>query len=74
MRLLVPSLLVLRVLRLPMGRSHAYLDPGSGSMILQILLGGVAGLAVALRLSWHRISGVLRFGRRQGGEIATDDE
>ena len=24
--------------------AHAYLDPGTGSMILQVLLGGVAGL------------------------------
>ena len=23
--------------------AHAYLDPGTGSMILQVLLGGVAG-------------------------------
>ena len=25
--------------------AHAYLDPGSGSMLLQIVLGGTAGLA-----------------------------
>ena len=28
----------------------AYLDPGSGSMILQILAGGVAAIAVTARL------------------------
>lgn len=39
--------------------AHAYLDPGTGSMILQIILGGVAGLMVALRLYWHRILSVL---------------
>ncbi|MFZ0257135.1 MAG: hypothetical protein WAN46_16145 [Gammaproteobacteria bacterium] len=39
--------------------AHAYLDPGTGSMILQIILGGVAGLMVALRLYWHRILAVL---------------
>ena len=27
--------------------AHAYLDPGTGSIILQVLLGGVAGLALA---------------------------
>ena len=27
----------------------AYLDPGTGSMILQVLLGGVAGVALAGR-------------------------
>ena len=32
----------------------AYLDPGTGSMILQVLLGGFAGLALAGRLYWRR--------------------
>lgn len=33
----------------------AYLDPASGSLLLQLLLGGVAGLALVLKLFWHRI-------------------
>ncbi len=33
----------------------AYLDPGSGSMLLQLLLGGLAGLGVIVRLYWHRV-------------------
>ncbi|MGE8941496.1 hypothetical protein ACO2I3_06245 [Leptospira interrogans] len=36
------------------GGAHAYLDPGTGSMILQILLGGLAGLAIAGRLYWNK--------------------
>ena len=36
-------------------RAHAYLDPGAGSMMLQILLGGLAGLGVWGKLYWHRI-------------------
>ena len=35
--------------------AQAYLDPGSGSMFLQLLLGGVAGLTVLLKLFWHRL-------------------
>ncbi|MBA3324481.1 MAG: hypothetical protein H0T41_04150 [Rhodobacteraceae bacterium] len=35
--------------------AHAYLDPGTGSMILQVLLGGVAGVALAGKLYWHRL-------------------
>jgi hypothetical protein len=38
----------------------AYLDPGSGSMILQILAGGVAAVAVTARLYWGRILKFLR--------------
>lgn len=37
---------------------QAYVDPGTGSLLLQLLLGGVAGAAVLLKLFWHRI---LRF-------------
>lgn len=35
--------------------ARAYLDPGAGSMLLQILLGGLAGLGVLWKLYWHRI-------------------
>ena len=36
----------------------AYLDPGSGSMILQIIAGGVAAVAVTAKLYWNKL---LRF-------------
>jgi hypothetical protein len=32
----------------------AYLDPGTGSMIIQLLLGGVAGAMVVGKLYWQR--------------------
>ncbi len=32
----------------------AYLDPGSGSMLLQVLLGGFAAVGVIVRLYWNR--------------------
>jgi hypothetical protein len=32
-----------------------YLDPGSGSFIIQILIAALLGLGVALRASWGRI-------------------
>ena len=35
--------------------AHAYLDPGTGSMILQVLLGGIAGAAVAGRFYWRKV-------------------
>jgi hypothetical protein len=38
----------------------AYLDPGSGSMILQILVGGVAAVAVTAKLYWGRLLRFLR--------------
>ena len=42
---------------------RAYLDPGSGSMLLQVLLGGFAAVGVAIRLYWQR--GTARFRRKK---------
>lgn len=40
--------------------AYAYLDAGTGSMILQVLLGGFAGLALVGKLYWHRLLVMLR--------------
>ena len=36
--------------------AFAYIDPGAGSLILQLLIGGVAGSLLAIRLFWRRLS------------------
>jgi hypothetical protein len=41
--------------------AYAYLDPGTGSMILQGLIGGIAGGMFALRIYWGKLK--TRFGR-----------
>ncbi len=41
--------------------AYAYLDPGTGSMVLQLLLGGIAGALVVGKLYWHRFKSM--FGR-----------
>lgn len=41
-------------------RAHAYLDPGNGSMVLQIILGGAAGIGVLLKYYWHQVTGLFR--------------
>lgn len=45
----------------------AYLDPGTGSMLLQALLGGVAAVGVIAKLYWHRLTAVFR-GKPQGSK------
>lgn len=40
--------------------AQAYLDPATGSMILQGLLAGVAGAFVVLRLYWKRFKAFVR--------------
>jgi len=39
--------------------AHAYLDANTGSLLLQLLLGGVAGIALVGRLYWQRLKGLL---------------
>ena len=48
----------------------AYLDPGTGSMLLQVILGGVAAIGVALKLFWHKIRVALGASK----EAEPDDE
>ena len=40
--------------------AYAYLDPATGSIILQGLLAGIAGLMVVLRLYWGRVKAFFR--------------
>jgi hypothetical protein len=35
--------------------AHAYLDGGTGSMLLQLLLGGFVGVAAIAKLYWYKI-------------------
>jgi hypothetical protein len=48
--------------------AFAYVDPGSGGMIMQLLLGGVAGVAVLARMYWHRLLAVLGIKRHPDQE------
>ena len=45
--------------------AHAYLDPGNGSMLLQLLLGGVAGLSVVCKLYWRRFLTAIGLAKRE---------
>lgn len=37
------------------GAAKYYLDPGSGSMLIQLILGAVLGLGVVVRVFWKNI-------------------
>jgi len=49
-----------------------YLDPGSGSILLQILLAAILGAGVLLRTQWAKIKSL--FGRKDISEEDSDDE
>ena len=39
----------------PSTEAGAYLDPGTGSMVLQLLLGGITGAIVVGKLYWQKV-------------------
>ncbi len=49
-----------------------YIDPGTGSIILQAMVGAIAGVAIAVKLFWHRI--LKFFGVRKNSALDEDDE
>ncbi|MEA2495583.1 MAG: hypothetical protein QOJ29_3494 [Thermoleophilaceae bacterium] len=48
----------------------AYLDPGSGSMMLQVIAGGLAAAAVTMKVYWRRLLVLLHI-RKPEEETAT---
>jgi hypothetical protein len=49
-----------------------YLDPGSGSVLLQVLLAALLGLGVVLRTQWGRIKAL--FKRNDNSDEDLDNE
>lgn len=47
----------------PGHNAYAYLDPGTGGIILQMLLGGVAGVLMVAKLYWHQFTALFRRNR-----------
>jgi len=66
----ITLLLTLLLLSLP-SVAHAYLDPGTGSYVVQLLIGGLLGGLFALGVFWRR---VLAFFKRFFKRGSSDEE
>jgi hypothetical protein len=42
------------------GSALAYLDPGTGSIVLQSLIAGIIGSAALARMYWHRLKALFQ--------------
>jgi hypothetical protein len=62
-------LFVILLTFMPTTTAYAYLDPGSGSLIVQVIIAGILGILVALKLYWTRIT---NFILRRKPEIETE--
>jgi nitrate/nitrite transporter NarK len=54
--------------------AHAYLDPGTGSMLVQSLLAGVAGAVAVIGLYWQRVKAFFANMRKSSRASSTDNE
>jgi len=54
--------------------AYAYLDPGTGSMILQGIIAGLALAGVTLRHYWYRIMSFFGKGKPQANLLEDDSE
>lgn len=43
--------------------AYAYLDPGSGSLLIQSIIAGVAAVGYAVRTNWDRLARLFRGSR-----------
>ena len=71
------SFLLLSIILIVFGFENsalAYLDPGTGSMVLQLLLGGIAGAVVILKLYWRRFVGLFRGNAREESENSSSKD
>jgi hypothetical protein len=50
----------------------AYLDAGTGSLILAALAGGVAGVGVLVKLYWHRFLGLFSKKHRLAAQASAE--
>ncbi|MEX1112869.1 MAG: hypothetical protein WD603_00400 [Patescibacteria group bacterium] len=46
--------------------AHAYIDPGTGSVIIQAIIGGVVAVGFFLKTNWLRVKQLVR--RVSGGK------
>ena len=52
----------------PAPLSAQYLDPGSSSILIQVLMGGVVGLVAVFKLYWGKIRGGSRRTKKASGD------
>jgi hypothetical protein len=65
------SILVLALAIVP-APAHAYIDPASGLLATQLVIGAIAGALVSVKLFWRRIIDRIRGRRPTGGAGSAD--
>lgn len=72
-RLAVAVVIAVSYLVATTGPAAAYIDPGSGSYLLQLLVGAFLGASAAIAVFWRRIVGFFKRGS-SSNETGTADK
>ena len=59
---------------LPTPAAAQYLDPGASSVIVQVIIAGLIGVAAVVRLYWSRIKAFIASRRKTSTEAPTDQQ
>ncbi len=52
--------LLLGIILIEPGYALAYIDPSAGGLLVQLLLGGIAGIGVLVKLYWEKLTKYFR--------------
>jgi len=39
--------------------AYAYIDPASGSLVIQIIIGALVGVGITVKIYWYRLKGFI---------------
>ena len=53
------------------GKAHAYLDPGTGSIVLQGIIAGIAVAWFTIKTYWYKLAAL--FGKKVSESLLEDD-
>jgi hypothetical protein len=54
------------------GDAYAYLDPGTGSILLQAIIATVASSLFVIKMYWYKFRSLLGFNRQREDEASND--
>jgi hypothetical protein len=55
-------------------RPALYMDPGTGSLLLQLILAALLGIGVTVRIFWKKIRGLFGAKNPETMDISEDDD
>ena len=56
----------------PLFRPHEYLDPGSGSFLIQLLIGGLVAVGFTVRMFWGKIKAFFTRNKTDASEATVE--